>query len=1144
MPVTARYDGRLLFDDSEAFLEDNRGRRAMVTGAGAEVTSETIKSGPVRAVIRREGWYVADDGARLARARVWLYFTAGSPYLRITHSLVLTEDTNEVWFRDYGLFFRSPAAPREVAFALDNSNRDPGELLAGRPVAAADMVRYPFSGNEIFLLQDDYPHYLERAALAVVGRGAGRHSSGGATTNIFWEKDWLAQTVAAGDWGDAAYQDHGLTVVMPWLAQRFPKEIAFSSEGVRLAFWSGRSGRELDFRAATLVADYWGQWSSRASGGANALSQVPSNAQGGARTHDVWLLPRQVNDTPAKVMQRAQAASQPPLVLADPAWLTASEAIGWPMHPLDMERFPREETVLSDFWDSLMASHERLPRTGFIAWGAPPYIRGPGGFFRVSALVDYGLRRHAWGLLARSGDRRYYDYAHAFNRYAGDWALAHWTAGKKYKGGFTNDRGHWDYPREWGSFTQIVPVGGNTGHDIVNWLLEYYLTGDEYVLELTRMHGEAFKQNWEETSQSLSSYDGIFMVLRVLANLYAREWDEDFGEMARELARYVIDMDSPNAINDDIRFGSLYKVDRNLISIYYYYRETGDELARQAFLKCLDYEYRFNRVGGAFGGQSYPSLLFSVGYRWTGDVNYLRVINALLDQHRRWGGSAGITSQINPTMGLPAALGAMADVSTPPTPFPVLRQYAQPDPSRIMLRLPAEGSSEMRIHLRMSNQLAEDTLVTVLLAPHVPGGSEAAERLRLREEAMFRTSYTSRSDPRRRNVALALPTDVPPGLYTLEFPGADYVDVLDTDVPEISVYAPEGFRMQGAAVVDYFRVDEGLEQLRLSLGVPTEIRRPDGSVALEATADNIGEIEIPVEGLAGIWSMRPNQSGIVRLLNAEPLFARSPGWLVTGAQVQPKPRFQPPTEDMAFVPGLRGQALHLPGAKTLTFQRGDPDGGKFTQYPGDTGTVEFWFRPNWSSTELPFSVGRSFNDLNFLRSGSQTLQYRRGRERSRSPEFASMNLWVFGKDTNAGFTGRFWLEAGEWYHLAFTWQTVEGEPGTAGHYAVYVNGEPLRPDPARPPGQDGTIHYWPGRVNAALPFFRREPDARIAVTVGLHPALYKVLEPGCPHPGTVIRCWSRGALTPEQFIRRWSRGALTPEYQLCSSRHDWLDKNN
>lgn len=1089
LPETARI-GQTVFlaaSGDGAYLIDNRGRQARVAGAQAELVSQIVNQGPSRAVVRREGWYVTSDGQPVARAKAWFYFAAGSPYLRVTHSLILTEDTNTLWVRDYGLQFRWAEPPHEATFALGKAEPTEDAWLSMKPVQPETLYTAAPDGDEVFMLQDVFPHFLEREARAIVARGEPLdlpRCEADAGQRSLSAQQRLHETAAVGDWGDAAWDSHGLTVVMPWLAQRFPKEIAFGPHGARVAFWSGRSGRELDFRTATLVQDYWQRWAERAPEGVESLAAAPSNAQGAARTHDVWLLPRTADDDPQIMAARAKAASQPPLVLADPRWLTATEAVGWPMHPADDPPFSQEEAVLSEFWDRLMASYEELRRTGFIAWGDPPHIRGAGStFFRVSGQVDYGLRRHVWGLYARSGDRRYYDYAARFNRFAGDWSIVHHAASEKFVGGFTTARpldGFWSRPLYWGTHSALEPAGGNTGHDIVNWLLEHYLTGDEYVMELTRMHGEAFKAHWEQTSQSRQRYDGIFMILRVMADLYAREWDEDFGRMARELARYVIDLDSPNGINDAIRFGSLYKVDRNLISLYFYYRATGDPLARQAFLQGVDYEYRFHRVSGAFEGQAYPSFLFSVAYRWTGDPNYLRVVNASVDEHRRWPGAVNITSQINPTMGLPAALGVLAEVQGPITPFPVVRQYGTPPPSRIVFRKPADRPVTMRLHLRMLDDLEENAPVTPVVARHTANGSDnRLADVHLEAEAMFRTAYAGRSDPRRRHVSLTVAAAEPPGLYTLELPGAEFVDVLDSDSPQVSVSAPEGFRMQGARATDYFRVASDVDTLRVSLGVPTEVRRPDGSMALEAEEGKIGERQIPAAGHAGIWRLNATQSGLVRLLNAEPLFSRSPHGLVQGARIAPAARFPRPSADVAFVPGPLGrQTLHMPGSSRLRFLRGAKTADGYAHFPGNEGTVEFWFRPNWSSGDLAYAMGNRFNDQYFLRAGSHDLQYRRGRARATEPEFASLNLWAYGRESNAGFTGRFWFRAGQWYHLAFTWRAVDGAPGDDGDYAVYVDGQPVTADDF---GRGGVLHYWPGRVSGAQTFHRRETDAHVVI---------------------------------------------------------------
>ncbi len=1080
MPHRGAINGTVFFQNSGdgAYLVDQQGRTARVAGRNAEVTSELINRGPLRAVVHRRGWYVTEAGERVARAKVWFYFSAGSPFVKITHSLVFTEDTNELWLRDYGLEFRPTAAPGRVLFALDTADRDPGTLLALNPVAAGELVETEPNGDEIYLLQDRYPHFLEREARAVVGRVS---PGVGSFDGSFWQHDWLTEGLAVGGWGDATYGDYGVTLAMPWMAQRFPKEISFGPESFRAVFWSGRSGRELDFRPVTLVNEYWQSWANRSTDGADGLAAATTNAQGAARTHDVWLMPRVAGEETALIQSRAETAAQPPLVLADPAWLAATGAIGWPMHPYDAENFPEEEAVLAEFWGELMDRHEGLRRTGFLGWGGPPYIRGAGGFFRVAGLVDYGLRRHVWGLYARSGDRSYFDYATQFNRYAGDLAIAHHTFGNKFEGGFTHSRDHWNRPFEWGEFTQLQPVGGNTGHDIVQWLLEYYLTGDEYARDLVRMHAQAYRQHWEQTAQRRASYDGIYMVLRTMANLYAAEQDEEIAEMAHDLARYVIDMERPNAISDEIRFGSLYKVDRNLISLFYYYNETGDELAKQAFLQGIDHKYRFNRVGPAFSGQSYPSILFAIAYDWTGNPDYLRVVNALLDQHRRWPGRAVITAQINPTLGVPAALKVMAENGGAElAPFPLLRRYQGHLPSTIVFRKPSNESLEMRLHVRMSGEVDENAETTAFFAP-LGDGREASARvpLDLEVETMMATERSSRTDLRRRYVVLTIPADQPAGLYRLDFPDVSYVDVLNSDAPEISVFAPEGFQLQGHWAMDYFRVPEGLDTVRIFLGVPTEIRRADGSIALEASGDLIGDQEIAVKGQAGAWSLNSNDPGVVRLYNIEPLFARSPELLVTDAGLEPTPVFEPPSRETAFVPGIVGQALHLPEGSRMRFPRGEEVGERYAHFPAQQGTVEFWFRPNWSSTDLPFSGGRSTDNLHFLRAGSHVLQYRYGRDRA--GQAASLNLWAHGKETNAGFTGMFWFEAGEWYHLAFTWQTFDGEPGTDGHYAVFVNGEPLEADRARPGGTDGTAQDWPGRVSGSLPFYRRAADETIGI---------------------------------------------------------------
>ena len=158
---------------------------------------------------------------------------------------------------------------------------------------------------------------------------------------------------------------------MPWLAERFPKEIAFGPQGARSVFWSGRCGRELDFRAKTIVMEYLQSWAELAlkSPKDKDLDAVKSNAQGAARTHDMWFLPSLGGYNESLVKETAFTASKPPLVLTDTAQLCKTEAMGFPMHHKDVQQFPEEEALLSNFWDRFIIPLYAFPMNGYMAWG-------------------------------------------------------------------------------------------------------------------------------------------------------------------------------------------------------------------------------------------------------------------------------------------------------------------------------------------------------------------------------------------------------------------------------------------------------------------------------------------------------------------------------------------------------------------------------------------------------------------------------------------------------------------------------------------------------------------------------------------------------------------------------------------------------
>ena len=102
------------------------------------------------------------------------------------------------------------------------------------------------------------------------------------------------------------------------------------------------------------------------------LNIVKSNAQGTARTHDIWFLPRIGEYNAVEVKKTATASSRQILAFADPVWLCATEAMGYPMLHQDTERFPEEETIISEHWDRFIVPLKAFPMMGYIAWGCYP----------------------------------------------------------------------------------------------------------------------------------------------------------------------------------------------------------------------------------------------------------------------------------------------------------------------------------------------------------------------------------------------------------------------------------------------------------------------------------------------------------------------------------------------------------------------------------------------------------------------------------------------------------------------------------------------------------------------------------------------------------------------------------------------------
>ena len=1060
------------------YLIDNSGRQARVAGETAQIISKVLKKGPNRLVIKRSGWYVTDTGEKLAGADVWLYFTAGVPHIKVTHSLIFILDTNKVWFKDYGLEFKTPNQPTDTYFGIKETGN------------SKDVVnKVSNQGDETYMLQSDYPHFLEREYKGFLGKSNNGNSK------------VVTKIKTAGDWGYGDYNNYGIVLAMPWLAERFPKEISFGQNGAKAVLWSARSGKELDFRSETVFKDYFETWgkSYRPSWGGSAknIAEIKSNAQGCCRTHDIWFIPTIGTYNPEKVMQTATAASKEILAIAEPEWICKSEAMGYPMLHKDTDQFPVEEKLISELWDRLEIPMRAFPVTGFLAWGITPCRYGEqksgkavmawNSFFPG----EYGMKRETWRHYARSGERRYFDLGYRFSNFTGDWSVVRFESPGKKKGTIIEAR---YVPFPWGDRTSVfVAHGGDIGH----WLYDYYFTGNERSRDILNSIQDSFDRN-SKGSARLSIPMG-FLAMRTLLTTAIIDWNPVSVQRSINFTRGLIDLKSQNGIRLTANgtYGAEYKDHRASHNFLEYYLETKDELGKEAFLKTVDQRYRFDRRTSAISYKNYDAFTYSLAYWLTGEEKYRGVVEQTLRDIKYYSSKYPLSKDLagmpkdpldwknlpphlgswewhNPLIGLPTALKLISDKGWSGKVSPLVVKPMNLVEGKVLFNHIKGKDTSINIFM---DTLSEQPNLEVLRYP-VSNGDRPLSNVRIETEKRMPTgSYFLKAIEDYEKVSqniyasIVIPAETNSGLYLLSIKDEDSFTVLDSTATNIALYCPEGFwsvsggrssyGRSSEGVPLFFSVPEGLKNLDILLTRPATIRRPDNSVALGPSLKNIGTVSIPINGNYGVWSIETvfvdfkgkTPTYFYKLLNIDSIISfGSPKYLPevtinTYPTPPAKPQFSSKT--FQFTDGLDGKALRLSGAKEqkLSFPCGDKllDDG-FTFLPGKTGTIEFWYRSDNTTYEIPLPENVRRDYQYFLRGpglGVSHSYYARANIRNL---YSNIRLEFFSdksKNSISGREGEHFFKEGEWVHFAYVWDIKEGAKKMEGKVNIFVNGKQL-----------------------------------------------------------------------------------------------------
>jgi len=602
-------------------------------------------SGPLCAVIRCGGWYRAADGGRICRYVTRFVAHGGLPWLRVYHTLVFCADSREVAIGDVGW----PVEPNAPVAAA----RFGGEP---RPIP----VTVP-KGRRVSLLQHEPDAFTLRECTAGDARSI----------------KTLAEGRTAGGWAEVTGSASAVAIGLRDFAATYPREVSAHEGGLVLHLWPG-SGIDKPIKPPTQddLSELWflhhrrlldfqvPEWFSsfRAPGPFADAAQEQSrhryvrasataNGMGVARSCEFFLNYRRLDrDTVRPVWTYVNA---PPLGAASPAWMCSTAAFG-PLAPVDRQEFPLVEQALDVRHDG-ERTIERFSVGMFNHGGSTSYFRPEARSYdqmdRPWRLTHHGSPRVPWLLFARSGDRKFADYALRHGRWCADIGFCHYSTPEferlgiegKIRGGQCDYKGIVPWSR--GGRVQDY----NSMADFLVWMACF--SGDRRPLEVAAEWGECVKQRFRPVVGRNAAG-----TLDALLSLYEATWDMDYRELAER--QFVAIADKEFLPSGHFRRGPWYDYAPWLA---HYHRFTGSGRAAEIAVAWSNRLLRDCWLGdGELGDDTkfvptmgYPLYdVFRIAFEATGDRSILDLAHGC------------------------SLLPALSTVSAPGTPFHGFDTYA------------------------------------------------------------------------------------------------------------------------------------------------------------------------------------------------------------------------------------------------------------------------------------------------------------------------------------------------------------------------------------------------------------------------------------------------------------------------------------
>jgi len=1003
-------DGRRIATSDDVrgvYVVDQRDRLANASAEGESMTVEA--RGPVAACVRFEGPYRTPDGADTARHITRVECFAGQPFAKITHTLILTQDTNDVWFREIGWELQVDAGAS--ARALFGLSQDAGHRVETVPLHAA--------GDRAFMIQDSHYRF-----------GHGKNHFHVASVRGEDQPHRVAEGEECGDWAALVGAGGGLMANCLDSAKQHPKEFEVLGDRLILKLFSSRAGEELDFRTATLAkmwdAETWfGSVSYRPKYSLaefkRRLSAYRSNAIGWAKTHDLLLAPLASRGGRAAAAASLSILQSEPIVAqAAPAWIYRTQAMG-PIHPSDPERFPALERLATEAFAHYIDRDEEWGHFGFIYYGVGPNMayssRRPYAMMRRYQVTTYTYRKGVWRQWVRSQDRTLRRWAEKLTRTEADAAHAHVATSNLSRGMLR--RSQWPtLPIYWG---QRCEMQHGSATDLHRFIWHYQLTGDRRVRDFVEEWAEGVKKHW--TPSTAKGSWRILMAFRQISQAYSYNFDPDLRDLASATADIFEDPDGELLLTKNRPYhSSTYKTQVDIRGLVDAWQIFGDERYRRMARRISELWWP-NYLKCPPTGYNVPlAFLASFLYGETGDPAYAqaaehfvrRVAATPVAQYAR--GCASMA----PLSDAGIALDLITRTGVDQRPAASWFHFSDPV-DKATLVIHKDDQAEVGLHY-----LSAGRLTFRALNPSNNWGLDT-----MQDRAIVRGS------PRG---TARLPKDVNECDIEISFSEQGEHALYADGLHRLVLYAPGMWYPAPSEQPQtryYFQIPADAQEPRIFFEGSASLFRPDGEPHENGKALSKW-VALPTDA-PGLWAFEPVENKLVRVDGLPPFFAAgSPAsFYVPDIEWEAKPlpdQGEQLSADDVYVPGAirttNNRGLYLTGKRYLLIdaQGKHPSGDGSLYLPHKEGTVEFWYRPTWSSAELAdgsryLVMGRMYPPKG--KAAYTQLQYVKGGQTKELYAFTYTD-GESGKRSERLHRHDTFLNAGEWVHIALVWGRQDG----------------------------------------------------------------------------------------------------------------------